>query len=139
MIPVVYSPTHREHAPRHEVNLGQPIPTFERPDRAERIREALVADAQFRFDTPTEHGLGPIEAVHEPGMVRFLETAWRDLHAQYGGEARVMGADHRWFEWNGRRERAVAALHAARIDLSSVYLTDPSDGQNDVSRCAGKS
>ena len=61
------------------------------------------------------------------------------LHAQYGGEARVMGADHRWFEWNGRRERAVAALHAARIDLSSVYLTDPSDGQNDVSRCAGKS
>jgi hypothetical protein len=61
------------------------------------------------------------------------------LHAQYGGEARAMGADHRWFEWNGRRERAVAALHAAGIDLSSVQLTDPSDDQNDVSRCAGKS
>ncbi len=84
MIPVVYSPTHREHAPRHEVNLGQPIPTFERPARAEKIREALLADARFGLEAPTDHGLGPIEAVHEPGMVRFLETAWRDLHAQYG-------------------------------------------------------
>jgi len=83
MTPVVYSPTHRAHAPLHEVNLGQPVPTFERPQRAERIREALVADAQFAFEAPTDHGPAPIEAVHHPGMVRFLETAWRELHAEY--------------------------------------------------------
>lgn len=84
MFPVVYSPAHRRHAPRHEVNLGQPIPTFERPERAERIREVLLAGGRFTFEAPAEHGVGPIEAVHDPGMVRFLATAWAELHDRYG-------------------------------------------------------
>ena len=84
MTPVVYSPAHRAHAPRTEVNLGLPIPTFERPERAERIRDVLAADPDFDIVGPTDHGRAPIEAVHDPGMVRFLETAWAELHAQYG-------------------------------------------------------
>ena len=82
--PVVYSPAHRAHAPRTEVNLGLPIPTFERPERAERIRDVLATDPNFDIVGPTSHARAPIEAVHDPGMVRFLETAWGELHAQYG-------------------------------------------------------
>jgi acetoin utilization deacetylase AcuC-like enzyme len=84
MVVAVYSPVHRRHAPTHEVNLGALVPANEQPGRIERIREVLLADARFTFAEPTDHGLGPIEAVHEPGMVRFLETAWPVLHDRYG-------------------------------------------------------
>lgn len=84
MVVAVYSPVHRRHAPSHEVNLGALVPANERPDRIERIRDVLSADPRFTIEVPTEHGTAPIEAVHEPGLVRFLETAWTDLHARYG-------------------------------------------------------
>jgi acetoin utilization deacetylase AcuC-like enzyme len=84
MVVAVYSPVHRRHAPTHEVNLGEPIPANEQPGRIERIREVLLADARFAIVEPTEHGVVPIEAVHDPGLVRFLETAWPALHDRYG-------------------------------------------------------
>jgi len=48
------------------------------PDRAELIRAALEIDGAFEVLGPTEHGTGPITAVHDPAMVRFLEGVWRD-------------------------------------------------------------
>jgi acetoin utilization deacetylase AcuC-like enzyme len=83
---VVSSDAHRQHAPRHEVNLGLPIPTFERPDRADRIRAALAADARFDLVAPTVHGRAPIEAVHATGLIDFLERAWPELHERHGRE-----------------------------------------------------
>lgn len=84
MVVAVYSPVHRRHAPTHEVNLGQLIPANEQPGRVERIRDALANDGRFTIVAPSEHGVAPIEAVHDPGMVRFLETAWPALHERYG-------------------------------------------------------
>ena len=46
------------------------------PARAEAIREALEGDGGFTIEGPKEHGTEPIEAVHDPGMVRFLSEAW---------------------------------------------------------------
>jgi acetoin utilization deacetylase AcuC-like enzyme len=83
-VKVVWSDEHRQHAPRHEVNLGLPIPTFERPDRVERIRDALSADARFDLVAPSHHGRGPIEAVHNTGLIDFLERAWPELHERHG-------------------------------------------------------
>ena len=74
----VYSPKHLLHNPDTEIQEGVPLPTFEVPQRAERIRQALEADEGFELAPPTEHGPAPIEAVHEPAMVRYLENAWRD-------------------------------------------------------------
>jgi acetoin utilization deacetylase AcuC-like enzyme len=54
---------------------------YDTPDRIERIRSALQADGGFRFGNLTEHGPGPIEAVHDPGLIRFLRTAWQDWQA----------------------------------------------------------
>lgn len=81
---VVFSDTHRLHAPVHEVNLGLPIPTFERPDRADRIRDALAADERFDLVAPSVHGRAPIEAVHAAGLIDFLERAWPELHERHG-------------------------------------------------------
>jgi acetoin utilization deacetylase AcuC-like enzyme len=78
---VVYSADHHAHDPAIEVESGRAIPQRESPPRAELIRAALVDDGRFTFAPPTEHGLAPIEAVHDPAMVRYLETAWAELQA----------------------------------------------------------
>jgi acetoin utilization deacetylase AcuC-like enzyme len=75
---VVYSPKHLLHNPDTEIQQGVPLPMFEVPQRAERIREVLEADNGFELAPPTEHGTAPIEAVHDPTLVQYLETAWRD-------------------------------------------------------------
>src|SRR5690242_5857042 len=45
----------------------------ERPERAERILQTLQGDPHFAVQPPTEHGVAPIEAVHEPGLIAFLQ------------------------------------------------------------------
>ncbi len=47
--------------------MGSPIPANEVAERAERIRLALEADGGFSIIGPTEHGVDPITAVHDPG------------------------------------------------------------------------
>jgi acetoin utilization deacetylase AcuC-like enzyme len=85
VIPVVWSPLHRRHAPTIEVELGRPVAQYELPARADRIHEALAeAPDRFRLLEPVSHGVGPIEAVHEPGLVVFLETAWEQVHREEG-------------------------------------------------------
>lgn len=81
---VVFTDLHRRHSPRHEINMGQAIPTYEKPSRADTIHEQLSTDARFRFVERREFGRRPIEAVHHSGLVSFLETAWADLNASTG-------------------------------------------------------
>lgn len=73
---VVYTPRHLAHDVTHETYLGLAIPANEVAERAERIRGALVADGGFGLVDPAEHGLDPILAVHDPGLVHFVEGAW---------------------------------------------------------------
>jgi len=75
---VVYSPTHLLHNPDTEVQFGVPLPMYEVGERAEAIRIALERDEGFTFAGPTEHGLDPVTAVHDEGLVRYLEEAWSD-------------------------------------------------------------
>jgi acetoin utilization deacetylase AcuC-like enzyme len=75
---VVYSPEHLHHAPQHEVSDGRAIELYETPARAESIRAALEADGGFELEEPSGHGHGPIEAVHDPEMIGFLEELWGD-------------------------------------------------------------
>ena len=81
---VVFTDLHRRHSPSHEVNMGQAIPTYERPSRADTIHDQLRTDERFRFVDRRDFGRAPIEAVHHAGMISFLETAWDELHASTG-------------------------------------------------------
>jgi acetoin utilization deacetylase AcuC-like enzyme len=78
----VYTPAHLAHDITVETWMGMPIPANEVAERAERIRSALEADGGFIFVEPTEHGEAPITAVHDPGLVRFLEEAWSKHRSQ---------------------------------------------------------
>jgi acetoin utilization deacetylase AcuC-like enzyme len=79
---VVYTPAHLGHDVTLETYMGMPVPANEVAERAERIRTALEADGGFTIVAPTDHGEGPITAVHDPGLVRFLEVAWSEHRAQ---------------------------------------------------------
>ena len=79
---VVYTPAHLGHDITVETFMGLSVPANEVAERAERIRVALEADGGFTVSTPTEHGDGPITAVHDAGLLRFLEVAWSEVRAQ---------------------------------------------------------
>ena len=73
---VIYSPEHKQLVPPYSVEAGVHGAPPDVPDRAEAILRDLRADDGFVIEAPTEHGLEPILALHDPGLVRFLETAW---------------------------------------------------------------
>ena len=79
---VVYSPTHLAHDIDTETYMGIGVPANEVAERAEKIRAALEADGGFSIVGPTDHGEAPITAVHDQGLVRFLEVAWSEMRAQ---------------------------------------------------------
>src|SRR4051812_19952131 len=79
---VVYSPAHLAHDITSETFMGLSIPANEVAERAERIRDALTADGGFQIAQPTDHGESAITAVHDAGLVRFLEVAWSELRRQ---------------------------------------------------------
>jgi acetoin utilization deacetylase AcuC-like enzyme len=79
---VVYSPRHLAHDIDTETFMGVAIPANEVAERGERIRSALEADGGFALVDPTDHGASPITAVHDEGLVRFLEVAWSEVRAQ---------------------------------------------------------
>jgi acetoin utilization deacetylase AcuC-like enzyme len=88
-MPVVAGDAHRGHDPPHEVNYGEIVrPVYERPERAERLRDALAA-AGHPLVEPVPHGPGPVLAVHEPALVGFLEQAWPAWRAAGGPEALI--------------------------------------------------
>jgi acetoin utilization deacetylase AcuC-like enzyme len=88
----VYTKTHLVHDVTHETVGGVADPANEVAERAELIRAALEADGSFELTGPTEHGLDPILAVHDPGLVKFLEEAWPEYRRQ-GGYRSFLVAD----------------------------------------------
>jgi acetoin utilization deacetylase AcuC-like enzyme len=83
-VKVVYTLRHRLHHPEREFESSQFQEPYEHPGRAEAIRAALAAEDRFEFVAPDEFGIGPIEAVHDPGLVAFLATAWIEYQRDKG-------------------------------------------------------
>ncbi|MBA3851604.1 MAG: histone deacetylase family protein [Chloroflexi bacterium] len=86
---VFASSVHRRHDPPAEVSGGSSIPAWEVPQRAEVIMTA-VREAGHDIRTPREFGEGPIVAVHDPAMLLYLESAWREWQAAGTGRASII-------------------------------------------------
>ena len=78
----VYSPLHLGHDIRTQTILGVQVEANEVAERAEVIRSTLLADGGFEAVVPSTHGPEPITAVHDPGLLRFLEEAWDEAVRQ---------------------------------------------------------
>jgi acetoin utilization deacetylase AcuC-like enzyme len=83
-VKVVYTLRHRLHHPQREFEASGFQEPLEHPGRAEIIRAALAADSEFEFIAPDEWGTEPIEAVHDTGLVKFLESAWEEYQRERG-------------------------------------------------------
>lgn len=76
---VIYSPTHRRHAPRYQFIGGGLKPYPEVPARAEAILRAI--EVAHDVLPPRAFSMDAIGAVHDAGYLRFLEhvhAAWVD-------------------------------------------------------------
>jgi acetoin utilization deacetylase AcuC-like enzyme len=84
-VTVVASHRHRAHAPLAEIESSGLQPPFEHPGRADAIHDTLVGDHRFAIVEPDRWDVEPIQAVHDPGLVRFLEHAWERYQERHPG------------------------------------------------------
>lgn len=77
----VYSDDHRLQDGQAELMDGRLVPCFEMPRRAFLIREHVLARGLGAILPPEDLGRGPLERVHTPDFVAFLEHAWDDWRA----------------------------------------------------------
>jgi acetoin utilization deacetylase AcuC-like enzyme len=109
---VVYTPAHLRHDPHVEFENSRAHRPYEHIGRAEAIRAAIEADGNFQFEEPASWGTDPIEAVHDPGLVRFLTTAWAEYQAA-AGPAREVVPDV--FYRPGLRNKMTPAVEPASV------------------------
>ncbi|HJU52632.1 MAG TPA: histone deacetylase family protein [Acidimicrobiia bacterium] len=90
---VVYSPDHVRHVPDGEIWVGVRIAGTELPSRGEAIYAALVA-AGHEVVGPHAIEDDDLFSVHDPALVRFLQTAYADWqmsdYPQDPGQDRVV-------------------------------------------------
>jgi acetoin utilization deacetylase AcuC-like enzyme len=77
-VPVIRSDAHLGHDGLVEFLHGEVVPCFEAPARAIEIERALTEDGAYRFEDPTDHGEGPILAVHDRALLEVLAGAWNE-------------------------------------------------------------
>jgi len=87
---VVHTPRHLLHDPQVEFESSVAQSPFEHPGRAEAVRATLEADERFQLELAHEWGTAPIEAVHHPGLVRFLAEGWALYAAAHPGVREVV-------------------------------------------------
>lgn len=76
---VYYSEAHRQHDPAFEVfDGGLRVPFLEKPDRMDRILEALHQTGWAEITAPKDFGLDPLYSVHDKDYLDFLASAWTE-------------------------------------------------------------
>jgi acetoin utilization deacetylase AcuC-like enzyme len=80
MMSFVWSDECLRHEPAAEIWVGVRTPATELPERAVRIRQALLA-VGAREEPARAHPDDALFAVHDPELVEFLRTAWEEWSA----------------------------------------------------------
>ncbi len=80
----IYSPEHRLQQGRGELNDGQLMPCFEKPERAELVLARVRDQALGEVLPPRTFGRAPLARVHADNYLSFLETAWDAWVAEHG-------------------------------------------------------
>lgn len=111
----VYTPAHLAHDVVEETYMGVAGPANEVAARAEIIRATLEADGGFELTSPVDHGPDPILAVHDPGLVAFLEAAWPEMRRQQVPRPFLTADTYPTFRmFEGMSPGAVAAIPETR-------------------------
>lgn len=109
-LPVVVDDRHRRHDPPYELNAGQPVRPWERPERIDALRAGL-ADVPHRLVQAVPHDDAALLAVHDPGLVAFIDEGharWREA----GGPAVMIPDTFRSPRWASGARHGTAPLGA---------------------------
>ena len=71
----VYTPAHERHRPPTILTRGVVVPHWEVAGRAEELLASVQRDGHEVVE-PADYGRAPRAAVHDPGYLAFLESAW---------------------------------------------------------------
>ncbi|MBG6201879.1 acetoin utilization deacetylase AcuC-like enzyme [Labrenzia sp. EL_13] len=74
----IFDDRQRKHDPKHFMAAGTRLANPEQPRRMEVLQNGAI-EAGCVFQTPTDHGLGPIAALHSAEYLVFLQT----IHARW--------------------------------------------------------
>lgn len=83
-----FHPDQTLHHPRTYLSRGAMRVPQEVPVRAERLL-AAASKLGMRIETPEDFGMGPLEAVHDPAYLAFLQNAharWKAVPEDWGEE-----------------------------------------------------
>ena len=83
---VLYSPSHRDHAPAFEFFRGERVPCFETPARAEFVLQALRSRGHD-IQVPQRDSSALLPQVHARRYLAFLQSAWAQWLALDAGNA----------------------------------------------------
>ena len=83
----------KRHDPTFFLSSGGPQPNPEQPERVERLLAGARA-AGLEILRPTDHGLGPISAIHTPEYVEFLRRIYERWQRIEGASAEVIPNIH---------------------------------------------
>lgn len=75
-VDIFYSPQHALRDAFTELDGGRLVRPYERPARAEMVREELARRALGPIHAPSSHGRAPLARVHDAAYLAFLETVW---------------------------------------------------------------
>jgi acetoin utilization deacetylase AcuC-like enzyme len=107
---IVASAQHLAHNTRHSLP-GYDSRYDEVPQRAEVILAAVSAAGLGEIQEPVDHGLAPILAVHDVGLVEFLQSAYQASRALLSGEAPLFPSGY--FAVRGWRCQPASLQHRA--------------------------
>src|SRR5690606_31358445 len=119
-----------------ELHRAQLVPSFELPERAEYIRQSLVA-AGHALEAPRAYGLDVLLGVHDAGLVDFLRTAYPRWQAEgRGGSMLPSGFPARGL----RQDRVPDGIHGAMgyyaFDAGAPIVAGTWDAAFAAAQCA---
>lgn len=85
VVKAYFDSSQNEHVPQSYLSRGQMRKPQEVPARIPPLLAALEG-LSIEIDTPREHGMNPISAVHDMGYLRYLESAHRRWPEDWGAE-----------------------------------------------------
>ncbi|MDX2350194.1 MAG: histone deacetylase family protein [Porticoccus sp.] len=84
----VYSPDHVLHNPKSELNGGELVRPFERPERVQYVLDKIDQVGLGKIIPPEEFGIEFIHRIHDVEYIEFLQTCWAEWKAAgHRGEA----------------------------------------------------
>lgn len=85
---IFYHPSEKLHHPKSYLSRGQMRTPQEVPTRVDGMLDGLRT-LNLAIETPSDHGIKPIEAVHDLGYLNFLKSAyeqWKQIPEDWGDE-----------------------------------------------------